>query len=102
MNLNNYTVKSQEAIQQAVMLATQNGQQAVENGHLMKGILEVDKNVTPFLLKKLNVNLQIFTKTLDAIITSYAKVSGGQPYLSSATNTALAKADKFKKDLKDE
>ena len=102
MNLNNYTIKSQEAIQQAVLLATQNGQQAVENGHLIKGILEVDENVTPFLLKKLNVNPQVFNKTLDAITSSYPKVSGGQPYLSSSANQTLAKADKFKKDFKDE
>ena len=102
MNLNNYTIKSQEAIQQAVMLATQNGQQAVENGHILKGILEVDENVTPFLLKKLNVNVQVFSKTLDAIAGSYPKVSGGQPYLSSSANQTMANADKFKKDFKDE
>ena len=89
-------------MQQAVLLATQNGQQAVENGHILKGILEVDENVTPFILKKLNVNPQVFEKTLDAIINSYPKVSGGQPYLSNYANQTVAKADKFKKDLKDE
>lgn len=84
------------------MLATQNGQQAIENGHILKGILEVDENVTPFLLKKLNVNQVVFQKTLDAIMNSYPKVSGGQPYLSNGANQAMAKADKFRKELKDE
>ena len=60
MNLNNYTIKSQEAMQQAILLATQNGQQAIENGHILKGILEVDENVTPFLLKKMNINPAVF------------------------------------------
>ena len=67
MNLNNYTIKSQEAVQQAVQIATINGQQSIENGHILKGILEVDEHVTPFILKKLNVNTSIFTKLLRAI-----------------------------------
>ena len=54
MNFNNFTIKSQEAVQQAQQIATNNGQQSIENGHLLKGILEVDENVTPFILKKLS------------------------------------------------
>jgi ATP-dependent Clp protease ATP-binding subunit ClpB len=102
MNLNNYTIKSQEAVQQAVQLATNNGNQAIENGHLLKGILEVDENVTPFILKKLNVNTSMLEKTLDKILESYPKVSGGQPYLSNAANQAISKASLYLKEFGDE
>ncbi|MGZ4038252.1 MAG: Clp protease N-terminal domain-containing protein, partial [Bacteroidia bacterium] len=102
MNLNNFTIKSQEAIQQAVQLATIEGNQAIENGHILKAITEVDENVTPFILKKLNVNANVFTKTLDSILKSYPKVSGGQPYLSNAANQTLAKANTYLKEFKDE
>lgn len=102
MNLNNFTIKSQEAVQKAVQLVTVNGQQAIENGHLLKGILEVDENVTPFILKKLNVNVPLFTKTLDKIIESYPKVSGGQPVLSNSANQSIAKASTYLKEFGDE
>ena len=102
MNLNNYTIKSQEAIQQALQLATVNGNQAIETGHILKAILEVDENVTPFILKKLNVNQITFTKLVDSVIKSYPKVTGGQPYLSNAANQALAKAASFLAEYKDE
>jgi len=102
MNLNNYTIKSQEAIQQALQLATINGNQAIETGHILKAILEIDENVTPFILKKLNVNQVTFTKLVESVIKSYPKVSGGQPYLSNAANQALAKASSFLAEYKDE
>lgn len=102
MNLNNFTIKSQEAIQQAVQLATINGNQAIENGHILKAILEVDENVTPFLLKKLGINAQVFERTLESIVKSYPKVSGGQPYLSNGANQTVAKANTFLKEFKDE
>jgi ATP-dependent Clp protease ATP-binding subunit ClpB len=102
MNLNNYTIKSQEAIQQALQLATVNGNQAIETGHILKAILEVDENVTPFILKKLNVNQITFTKLVDSVIKSYPKVTGGQPYLSTAANQALAKSASFLAEYKDE
>jgi len=102
MNLNNYTIKSQEAIQQAVQLSTNNGQQAIEPAHILKGILEVDKNVSPFILKKLNVNPASFGKMVDSVIGSYPKVSGGQPHLSTAANKALAKATTYLKEYNDE
>ncbi len=92
MNLNNFTIKSQEAVQQAMQIATMNGHQAIETGHLLKGIMEVDENVTPFILKKLNINPQTFEKTVDSIIKSYPKVSGGNAYLSNAANQAIVKA----------
>ncbi|HSH67082.1 MAG TPA: ATP-dependent Clp protease ATP-binding subunit, partial [Bacteroidia bacterium] len=102
MNLNNFTIKSQEAIQQAVQIVTANGQQSIENSHLLKGILEVDENVTPFILKKLNVNTTAFTSALNKIIESYPKVSGGQPYLSSNANQVIAKASTYLKEFGDE
>src|SRR5262245_46035531 len=102
MNLNNYTIKSQEAIQQAVQLVTENGQQAIEPAHILKGILEVDESVTPFILKKLNINPSSFGKTVDSVIQSYPKVSGGQPHLSSAANQAIVKANSYLKEYKDE
>lgn len=102
MNLNNYTIKSQEAIQQAVQLTAANGQQAIEPAHILKGIIEVDENVTPFILKKLNVNTASFSKMVDSVINSYPKVSGGQPHLSGAANKALTKALSFLKEYNDE
>jgi ATP-dependent Clp protease ATP-binding subunit ClpB len=102
MNLNNFTIKSQEAIQQAVQIATVNGQQAIENAHILKGILEVDENVTPFILKKLNVNTTVFAAALHKILESYPKVSGGQPYLSSNANQVVSKASTYLKEFGDE
>jgi len=102
MNLNNYTIKSQEAVQQAIQLATINGQQAIETAHILKGILEVDENVIPFILKKLNVNTTNFSKALDKIIESFPKVSGGQPYFSNNANQAIAKASVYLKEFGDE
>ena len=102
MNLNNFTIKSQEAIQQAMQMATINGNQAIENGHILKAILEVDENVTPFILKKLGVNQQNFSKTVDAIVASYPKVSGGEPYLSRNANQTVAKATNYLTEFKDE
>ncbi len=102
MNLNNFTIKSQEAVQQAMQIATINSQQAIENGHLLKGIIAVDENVTPFILKKLNVNTAMFIKVLDKIVEGYPKVSGGQPYLSNAANQAVAKASSYLKEFGDE
>ncbi len=102
MNFNNYTIKSQEAIQQALQVALLNGQQAIEPAHIVKAILETDENVSPYLLKKFSSNLAVFSKTVDSIVSSYPKVSGGQPYLSTASNQALAKATACLKEFKDE
>ena len=92
MNFNNFTIKSQEAIQQAFQIAQGNNQQAIETGHILRGVLHSAENVTGFLLKKLDVNLTIFTQALDQIIQSYPKVSGAEQYLSSGANQALQKA----------
>ena len=77
MNINKFTIKSQEALQQAQQIAQSFGQQQLENEHIFKGILEVDENVTPFILKKLNVNVELFKKVLDSTIQSFPKVSCG-------------------------
>ena len=76
--------------------------QAIESSHLLKGILSVDENVTPYLLKKLNVNIQAFTRELDKILDSFPKVIGGEPYLSSDASSALQKANQYLKDFNDE
>ena len=102
MNLNNFTIRSQEAVQKAMHLSTLNGNQAIETGHILKGILEVDENVTPFILKKLNINPETFERTVDSIIKSYPKVSGGQAYLSNSANQAIVKATASITDYKDE
>lgn len=102
MNLNQFTIKSQEAIQKAQELATQHGQQAIEGIHLLKGILLVDENATPFLLKKLNVDFPVFSQAVDRIIESLPKVSGGQAYLSRDANEVLQKAPTYLAEFKDE
>ena len=91
MNLNNFTIKSQEAVQQAVQLATQNGQQAIEAVHLLKGVIMTGESVTNFIFQKLGVNIQNLNRVLDAQISSLPKVSGGEPYLSSEANTVCRK-----------
>ena len=92
MDLNKFTIRSQQAIQQAQTIASGYGQQVLENGHFLKGILEVDPDVTPFLLKKLNVNLPSLQQALDRIVQGYPKVTGGQITLSRYANDALTKA----------
>jgi ATP-dependent Clp protease ATP-binding subunit ClpB len=102
MNFNNFTIKSQEAIQQALQVATEKNNQQIEPAHLLKGILLVDENVTPFLLKKLNVNEINLERTIDRIIGTYPKVTGGQPHLSADANQILIKATSLLKEGNDE
>lgn len=102
MNLNNFTIKSQEAIQQAVNIAQGKGHQAVETGHLLKGIFETGENITEFLFRKVGVNTVNFQQVLDQEIESYPKVSGAEPYLSSQANKVLQKAHDFSKKLGDQ
>jgi len=102
MNFNNFTIKSQEAVQKAQEIATAFQHQQIENAHLLKGMLNVDENVVPYLLQKLNVNVPIFIKTLDKIIASFPKVSGGEQYLSRDANRAVTKAVDIAKGMGDE
>jgi len=92
MNFNNFTIKAQEAVQQAVQITAGNNHQSVETAHLMKGLLSEAENVTAFLLQKTGVNLALFHKELDRIITGFPKVTGGEPYLSNAANATVQKA----------
>lgn len=102
MNFNNYTIKAQEAVQKATEIAGANQQQAIETGHLLKGLFQSDENVLSFLAKKLGANLNILTPRLDAIVAAYPKVSGGSPYLSNDANSALQRASGFLKEFGDE
>ncbi len=102
MNINSFTIKSQEAIQKAQVVAQENGNQQIENEHLFKAIFEVDENVAPFLLKKLNVNVPLFLQIVDSTIRSFAKVSGGSMMLSRDANSALNEAEIIAKKMNDE
>ena len=102
MNINKFTIKSQEALQQAQQIAQSNGQQQVENEHIFKGILEVDENVTPFILKKLNVTVDLFKKILDSTIQSFPKVAGGDLMFSREAGTAMNEAEIIAKKMNDE
>ncbi|HKJ43185.1 MAG TPA: ATP-dependent Clp protease ATP-binding subunit, partial [Sunxiuqinia sp.] len=102
MNFNNFTIKSQEALQHAFEVAQANQQQAIENGHVLKGLLHAAENVTGFLLKKMGVNTGIFQQALDRIIDSYPKVSGGEQYLSGDANKALQKSIDISRKMGDE
>jgi len=102
MKFDQFTIKSQEAIQQAFTIAQGYQHQAIENGHLLKGILSQGENLSNFLLKKLNVNPVNFEKVLDKIVESYPKVSGGEPYLSKEANQSLQKAMNISKEMGDQ
>ena len=102
MNLNNYTIKSQEAIQQAQQIAQNHGHQQIENEHIFKGIFEVDENVLPFILKKLNVNISILEQALDKQIESFSKVSGAELMLSREAGKTLNEASIIAKKMKDD
>jgi ATP-dependent Clp protease ATP-binding subunit ClpB len=92
MNFNNFTIKSQEAVQQAVELVQNKGQQVVETPHLFKAILTTGEDVMQFLLGKLGVNIASLTDITNSMTENYPKVSGGEPYLSRETNAVLQKA----------
>ncbi len=102
MNFNNFTIKAQEAVQQAVQLVTQNNQQAVEPVHLLKAVIMTGESITNFLFQKLGVNRQQVTKAVDAQIASLPKVSGGEPYLSGEANAVLQKAIDYSSKMGDQ
>ncbi|GHC62888.1 ATP-dependent chaperone ClpB [Ulvibacter litoralis] len=102
MNFNNYTIKSQEAIQRAQQLAQSLENQQIENEHILKAIFEVDENVTPFLLKKLNVNLEMLKQILDKQLDSFPKVSGGDIMLSREAGKTVNEASIIAKKMNDE
>jgi ATP-dependent Clp protease ATP-binding subunit ClpB len=102
MNFNNYTIKSQEAIQKAIEIANTNQQQSIETAHLMKALLLSDENIISFILKKLAINRLHLDEKLDEIINGYPRVSGQQPYLSNDANRVLQKATDYLKEFGDE
>lgn len=102
MNFENFTIKVQEAIQEAVNLAQRNGQQAIEPEHLICGIMKVGENVTNYIFQKLGVNTQQLTTLLNHQVMSLPKVQGGEPYLSRDSNTVLQKAEDYAKEMSDE
>ena len=102
MNFNNYTIKSQEALNKATEIATTRGQQMIETGHLLQAILASDENLISFLFKKIGVNRSIIELKLDEIVHKYPLVSGGQAYLSNQAAQALKNAEACLTDLEDE
>ena len=102
MNFNNFTIKSQEAVQEAVNLVKARGQQAIEPAHLLAGVMKVGENVTNFIFQKLGVNGQQIALVVGKQIDSLPKVSGGEPYLSRESNDVLQKATQYSKEMGDE
>lgn len=102
MNFNQFTIKSQEAIQKATEIAQGNQNQSIENVHLLKAIIHSDDYLVPNLLKKLGVDVEMFNRALDSVISSLPKVQGGEFYLSNETNMALQKALSIAKDMGDD
>ena len=102
MNFNNYTIKSQEAIQRAQQLAQGLGQQDIQVEHIFKGIQEVDNNVLPFILKKLQANTTTLNQTIEKALASYPKVQGGQMSLSRTAGEVLMEASNIAKKMNDE
>jgi ATP-dependent Clp protease ATP-binding subunit ClpB len=102
MNFNNFTIKSQEAIQKAQQIAQGFGHQQIENEHIFRGIFDVDENVAPFILKKLNINVPLLQKILDSTLQSFPKVSGGEIQLSREASKALNDASITAQKMNDE
>ena len=102
MDFSKFTLKTQEAIQKAQQVALEKGHQTIENAHLLKGVLLADTTITPFLLKKMNVNVALLQQALDKMLDSFPKVTGGTMSLSSEANIAINRAQNFLKEFNDE
>jgi ATP-dependent Clp protease ATP-binding subunit ClpB len=102
MDINKFTIKSQEVLQGAQSIAQQMGHQTIESGHLLKALLQNDKDVTPYLFKGLDVNLNMLEQALDKIVSTYPKVSGGQLYTSNTLSQVLNDAMNEMKEFNDE
>jgi len=92
MNLNNFTIKAQEVVQNAISLAESANHQVIENGHLLKAVINTDENIFNFLMQKLGVNQSNLVAALDAIIQRYPKVTGGEPFMSRESNASFQEA----------
>ena len=102
MNFNNFTIKAQEAVQEAVNLVQTKGQQAIEPVHLLAGVMKAGENITRFIFQKLGINEQQVSLVLDRQIDSLPKVSGAEPYLSRESNEVFQKAMDYSKQMGDE
>lgn len=102
MNFNNFTIKSQEAVQKAVSIAQEHGQQVIEPAHLMAGVLLIGEHVTNFIFQKMGINIRQISDLVNRQIESFPKVSGGDPYLSRDSNNVLQRAVTLAKELGDE
>ena len=102
MNLNNFTIKSQEAIQKAIEIASRNNNQSIETLHLLKGVMGIEGSVAEFLFNKLGANVALLTNLTDREIETLPKVSGGEPYLSRECNEVLTKAEEYSKKCGDQ
>lgn len=102
MNINKLTTKTQEVIQQAQMIAEGNGHQAIETGHILKAMIEIDETVLPFIFNEFNLEVSKIANTTSSIIDSYPKVSGGQIYMGASANKVIAKAFKEMDEMRDE
>ncbi|MDR0835135.1 MAG: ATP-dependent chaperone ClpB [Tannerella sp.] len=102
MNLDNFTIKSQGAVEEAVNIVSAKNQQAIEPVHLLKGVILTDENIFQFLTQKLGVHLQNLANSIDRKIDTLPKVSGGEPYLSRETNAVLQKAIDYSSKMGDQ
>ncbi len=102
MNFNNYTIKAQEAVQEAIKLVEANGQQAIEPVHLLAGVMKSGENIVHFICQKLSVNEQQLSLRIDQEVKKLPRVQGGEPYLSRDANSVLMKAEDISKQMGDE
>ena len=102
MQLDKFTIKSQESIERAQQLATGKGHQAIECGHLLKGLIEVDTNILPYIFKKLAVNENTIKPNLDKILDKYPVVEGGEMFVSNSLNKVLIDSQSVARQLKDD
>ena len=102
MNFNNFTIKAQEAVQHAFQVAEGHQQQAVEPGHLLKGLFHTSENIAGFLLNKTGADIRLLHQVTDRIIQSYPRVSGGEAYISTALNRVFRKSLEYAQEMSDQ
>ncbi len=102
MNFDNFTIKSQEAIQTAAQIAARKNQQAIEPAHLLEGVLQVGESMVNYIFQKLGINANMLKMSIERVIDSYPKVSGGEPYLSREANEVLQKSVDYAKKSGDQ
>ncbi len=102
MNLEKFTIKSREVIEHSILIAQRLQNQAIENGHLMKAILEKERTIPQYIFGKLDVSLDDFERVVEQILKSYPKVQGGQPYLSNEADKAIRNAQQYAQEMGDQ